>query len=302
MTAKLGTRIVCNMAWRPSLHNSSVRCCNSAQVLQGQSGRAGGPARVVLSAELGGLEDVPPGVVAVLTSSPVDLLSHIAIRARNTGVLLASCSDSQTWDGLVSKYKGKTVQVSAGPGSGDVTIEAASARAASTASSNGSGGNGADAPRLQRPEYVDEWALPRDSFRDRVVGAKSLGLQRLAKLASGSDFTVPPAFALPYGTFERALDAAPREKSKAFDAAVRALEDAAPARARDLDMPKVRQALAEVQNAVKALPLPRALRSAVADAVAGQDQVLAGWKAISDDGSEARSAVLLPQYVLKRLA
>ena len=32
---------------------------------------------------LGGIEDIPSGVVAVLSRSAVDVLSHIAIRARN---------------------------------------------------------------------------------------------------------------------------------------------------------------------------------------------------------------------------
>jgi alpha-glucan, water dikinase len=39
--------------------------------MQGESVQPGAAARVVLSAELGGLEDVPPGVIAVLTTSPV---------------------------------------------------------------------------------------------------------------------------------------------------------------------------------------------------------------------------------------
>lgn len=38
----------------------------------------------------------PPqeGIVAILTSSPTDVLSHIAIRARAQGVLLATCFDA----------------------------------------------------------------------------------------------------------------------------------------------------------------------------------------------------------------
>ena len=57
---------------------------------------------VVLSARLGGLEDIPPGVTAVLTASPVDLLSHIAIRARQTGVLLAAMPDPGGWAELMT--------------------------------------------------------------------------------------------------------------------------------------------------------------------------------------------------------
>ena len=36
---------------------------------------------------------VQEGITAVLTSSPTDVLSHVAIRARSQGVLLATCFD-----------------------------------------------------------------------------------------------------------------------------------------------------------------------------------------------------------------
>lgn len=38
---------------------------------------------IIISDALGGIEDIPEGVTAVLSSSIVDVLSHIAIRARN---------------------------------------------------------------------------------------------------------------------------------------------------------------------------------------------------------------------------
>ena len=50
---------------------------------------------VVLSSRLGGLEDIPPGVSAVITNAPVDLLSHIAIRARQMGVLLVAMPEAR---------------------------------------------------------------------------------------------------------------------------------------------------------------------------------------------------------------
>jgi hypothetical protein len=56
---------------------------------------------VVLAQSLGGMEDIPDGVVAVLTRSSTDVLSHVAIRARTQGVLLAGCSDEEEWRHLV---------------------------------------------------------------------------------------------------------------------------------------------------------------------------------------------------------
>ncbi|KAI8469305.1 MAG: hypothetical protein J3K34DRAFT_283926 [Monoraphidium minutum] len=46
---------------------------------------------VVLAQALGGMEDIPEGVVGLLTRSSTDVLSHVAIRARSQGVLLATC-------------------------------------------------------------------------------------------------------------------------------------------------------------------------------------------------------------------
>ena len=43
--------------------------------------------------QVGGNEDIPVGVTAVLSQSPTDVLSHVAIRARCQGVLLAACFD-----------------------------------------------------------------------------------------------------------------------------------------------------------------------------------------------------------------
>ena len=44
-----------------------------------------------------------PALAAVLTAAPVDLLSHIAIRARQTGVLLAAMPDPAGWEALVAR-------------------------------------------------------------------------------------------------------------------------------------------------------------------------------------------------------
>jgi hypothetical protein len=48
------------------------------------------------------MEDIPPGVTAVLTESTTDVLSHVAIRARSQGVLLATCFDEAEWARLTA--------------------------------------------------------------------------------------------------------------------------------------------------------------------------------------------------------
>ncbi len=43
------------------------------------------------------------GITAVLTASTTDVLSHVAIRARSQGVLLATCYDATELEGLKAR-------------------------------------------------------------------------------------------------------------------------------------------------------------------------------------------------------
>eukprot|EP00775_Hariotina_reticulata_P004810 gene4810-5058_t len=69
--------------------------------LLGVQGVAFNQPTVVLAQALGGMEDIPDGVVALLTRSSTDVLSHVAIRARTQGVLMAGCADDEEWRHLV---------------------------------------------------------------------------------------------------------------------------------------------------------------------------------------------------------
>ena len=44
-----------------------------------------------------GEEEIPEGVVAVLTPDAPDVLSHVSVRARNMKVLFATCHDPEVW-------------------------------------------------------------------------------------------------------------------------------------------------------------------------------------------------------------
>lgn len=49
---------------------------------------------VLLAWEVTGEEEVPAGVVALLSPDAPDVLSHLAVRARNLAVLFAACHDA----------------------------------------------------------------------------------------------------------------------------------------------------------------------------------------------------------------
>merc|ERR1740130_1365821 len=76
---------------------------------------------IAVTETLTGWEDIPAGIVAVLlpAAHAVDVLSHVAIRARNQKVLLASCDDDKTLDCLRAAA-GTKLMLSVGA-SGDVT-------------------------------------------------------------------------------------------------------------------------------------------------------------------------------------
>lgn len=50
---------------------------------------------VLLVDNVTGEEEIPEGVVAVLTPDAPDVLSHVSVRARNMKVLFATCHDEE---------------------------------------------------------------------------------------------------------------------------------------------------------------------------------------------------------------
>mmetsp|Transcript_22316 Transcript_22316/g.61890 ORF Transcript_22316/g.61890 Transcript_22316/m.61890 type:complete len:1108 (+) Transcript_22316:271-3594(+) len=159
---------------------------------------------VVITDTLGGLEDIPEGVVAVLSATVTDVLSHVAIRARNQGVLLASCRDVAEFNSL-KEYDGKFVSSKVSV-DGSVTLSGASEPVG-----GGFEGSSPAAARqgglsLQAPPHTDSWVVEEHSFLDSgLVGGKSKGLAALRN-ARPDGVDIPSSVAIPYGSFERALE------------------------------------------------------------------------------------------------
>lgn len=166
-------------------------------------GQSYAEATALLADEVGGMEDIPAGITAVLTRSATDVLSHVAIRARSQGVLLATCFDDAEW-AAAHKQVGHQVSIKVNA-SGHVSIAPLGADEKST-NGNGANGNGANGKplRLAKPKQTAAWAVGEAEFAGDVVGGKSLNLAHLrAKLPAnvGAPFSVT----LPFGTFEKVL-------------------------------------------------------------------------------------------------
>jgi alpha-glucan,water dikinase len=57
---------------------------------------------VVVAKHVSGAEEIPLGATAVLSGSSVDVLSHSAVRARNSKVFFATCYDADTVQSLLT--------------------------------------------------------------------------------------------------------------------------------------------------------------------------------------------------------
>ncbi|KAJ7965882.1 Alpha-glucan water dikinase, chloroplastic [Quillaja saponaria] len=65
---------------------------------------------IIVAKRIAGDEEIPEGVVAVLTTDTPDVLSHVSIRARNNKVCFATCFDQNVFMDLSGK-EGKAISI-----------------------------------------------------------------------------------------------------------------------------------------------------------------------------------------------
>jgi alpha-glucan,water dikinase len=151
---------------------------------------------IIVADEVAGDEEIPEGVTAVITPDVTDIVSHVAIRARNAHVLFATCYDPGIL-GQLKSLSGQFLKLSV-HAAGDVIFEEGAAQMIDTS------------PRIlpvrvptYRPVFT-AYAVPASDFGEKTVGGKSLNLRRLQdKLPER--ITLPASVALPFGVFERVL-------------------------------------------------------------------------------------------------
>lgn len=154
---------------------------------------------VLVADHVSGEEEIPEGATAVLTSDAPDLVSHVAVRARNAGVLFATCFDNEEYQRLKS-LAGKPLSLAVTP-SGDVEYHegefSRDPRGSAPSSALPSGS------RLN-PRAFTAWAVGSDEFNTDIVGGKSVNLNGL-RGRLGEWIHLPKSIALPFGVFERVL-------------------------------------------------------------------------------------------------
>jgi len=150
---------------------------------------------IVIAAKVLGNEEIPRRVTGIITPSSVDVLSHLAIRARNSGVLFAVCYDAQELarvEALRGNYRAFT-----GPSGGVTFQEGAGSPSALPAAARGSS-------VLSPLPPFRSYALAVAEFNEQYVGGKSNNLGRLRQRLPDW-ISLPASVALPFGVFEKVL-------------------------------------------------------------------------------------------------
>jgi alpha-glucan,water dikinase len=185
--------------WQPISRGGGKGRIKLMDSLDAVQGRRFDPPVIILSDRIRGNEDLPEGAVAVLTSDSVDVVSHLAIRARNQGVLLATCYDAETFEKLRS-WEGRFMDVEM-DASGQVRFEPAE----EWKERPGAGGEPVASVETGYAEPADApYAVTNEEFEEGLVGGKSLHLKQLQRRLPNW-IHLPASVALPFGTFKKVL-------------------------------------------------------------------------------------------------
>lgn len=245
----------------PAHTSGQVRVVPSLHAVQGDTFTT---ATVLITDAVAGDEEIPAGVVGVITSDSPDLVSHVAVRARNTRVLFATCYDHSHFEQLKS-LQGKQLELNVSA-AGDVEYQQADTAATGAVTES--------AHLTLRRRAFSSWAVTADQFDETIVGGKSNNLQALrGRLPDWIGF--PQSIALPFGVFEQTLGS-PENRELAQQLAT-LLQQAS--QTPEIHLPQVRQLL-------QGLSAPEALHDALLqtwrDAELPQTDWNLTWKTIKE--------------------
>ncbi|MGA1789918.1 MAG: phosphohistidine-like domain-containing protein [bacterium] len=153
---------------------------------------------VIIADKITGDEEIPEGVTALITPDVTDIVSHISVRARNKGILFATCYDTGILEQLRSS-KGRFIHLRSAPSGEVVVMEVQENQEIMQAS-----GSKAESANPIRPDFTLN-PIPSKDFNDRRVGGKSLNLKNLeGKMPEW--IHMPASVGVPFGILERLLE------------------------------------------------------------------------------------------------
>lgn len=235
-------------AWQIVSRGSGTGKVEVVEALRSVQGQRFESPMVIVADKVMGDEEIPEEIVAVIAPDVTDLVSHVAVRARNARVLFASCSDPQLLEQLKA-LRGEQLHLEVTT-AGDVVFKKDTGTATKAAAP--------PVPRASlktsRPGFT-RFAVTSDQFSESIVGGKSLRQTRLRGKLPGW-IRHPHSAALPFGVFEKVLSLAPNaEVARRYGELVARL----PANPDS-------SAVAKLREAVQALAAPEDLRHELREA------------------------------------
>ncbi len=180
--------------WQIISHGQGTGRLEAVEQLSSIQGQQFEHPTVILADKVSGYEEIPKGIRAIITPDRIDLLSHLAIRVRNVGLLFAVCYNPETIR-TVRSFQGQNICLTIAP-SGELTIE------------KGQGatfvdqGREAITPRkIVKPPAPSSFAISMNDFKKDIVGEKALNQK---KLVQGLPEWIhsPVSVSIPFGVFE----------------------------------------------------------------------------------------------------
>ena len=270
----------------PSSAVGEVLFVESFRTVQGQ--RFERPT-IIVAEKVFGDEEPPEGVRAVITPSSVDLVSHVAVRARNANLLFATCYDRATFDKLKAT-QGRVIELKISA-TGDVLFAESTAKAGKATAARPAT---AQAKVASVKPSLD--VLVMAGFAKGRVGGKSWHLKELnAKLPDW--LHTPRSVALPFGVFDAVLaDKANQAVAKRYRALVGRLSFGVPPSGGPPRQPPEggtpNQTLADIRACLLELQIPQSLQ---VDVQAAMQKAGFADMAARTHGRDARATTRIKQ-------
>ncbi len=152
---------------------------------------------ILMTETVGGDEEVPEGVVGIISRHAPDLVSHLSVRTRNLGVVFGACFEDDQWHKL-EELTGESIILSSSPTGGMLFKQGHE-------DSHKSSLKKIDISKVKVREFSG-WAVARKDFTREILGGKSNNLNIL--LGNLPEWIgLPMSMAVPFGAFEQALQA-----------------------------------------------------------------------------------------------
>ncbi|RLM80755.1 hypothetical protein C2845_PM12G13290 [Panicum miliaceum] len=127
---------------------------------------------VLVAYSVKGEEEIPDGVVAVLTPDMPDVLSHVSVRARNSKVLFATCFDPEILSEL-QRNDGKLISVK--PSTTDISYrETAECELLDANSPTAEDNKSGPSISLAKKQFPGKYAICADEFSDEMDVAQNV--------------------------------------------------------------------------------------------------------------------------------